>query len=335
MRTLSLALLVACGGGKTEPGATTDTSTAGAGLETGGGGGGGGGGVPCVDDDYTPIVPVREYPQFDFQGFPAFHSIPDDPKAVVFVLHGSGGEISNLIGQHYVRIYNAWNNAGIAMVATESTNRSAGTWDSSELDPERNADMPRIAALRADLIDQGLLAEDTPVFAWGFSNGGSHTEEFALMAQDLGWPMRGILVHDAPTSRGLELPAFFTSAENDDVTSSAKASYENWKDRGLPAEWMLTKERPWIVEEALLHPAYDVEMAQDVFDELVEFGLIDSSGARLASLEGLEGTMRALERNSAVPGAARITSLIRVVWATHRPTSEPACEETAFIEAHL
>lgn len=271
----------------------------------------------------------------DFDEFPVISVIPDDPKAVVFVFHGSGGEITNLTGLHYIRSYNAWLTGGIGYVGTESTNRRDGTWDGSTTDPDRNDDMPRLAALRQHMIDTTGLSADTPIFAWGFSNGGGFTEDFASMGLDLGWPIRGIMVHNSSTFRELPLPAFFTSAENDDITSSTRASFERHRDSGSPAVWHESLEVPWAVEHAMLHPAYDDIEAQEVFDDVVDFGLIAADGSRAVSLDDVDEGLRAWTNNTTIAGPSRLTTLFRVVWATHRPTSEFACEEKDFMLEHL
>lgn len=342
LRLTLMALLVACGGSKDDDGGgDTSLFTPGGLPATGGGGGGTGGGgtttptpTDCVDDGFDPIRPLVEPEQGEFDGFPWIRHIPESPKAVVFLFHGSSGEIGNLTGLHYIRTYNAWTAAGIGYVATESTDRRTGSWDGSTVDPDRNDDMPRIAALRDEVIATTAMTEDTPVFGWGFSNGGGYSEDFAIMAEELGWPVRGFMVHSSSALRGAELPGLFTSGENDDITPSTRNSYERHEELGQPSEWYEHLEVPFTPQHAMLHAAYDAELAQDVFDDMVDFGLIDADGTRLVPLNEVESAMRAYSNNSPLPGPDRVTPIIRVAWATHRPSSEFACEERDFILRH-
>jgi hypothetical protein len=143
------------------------------------------------------------------------------------------------------------------------------------------------------------------------------------------------MVHNSSTFRDVPLPGFFTSSENDDITSSTKGSSEDHAAAGYDTTWKESLEVPWTPEHPLMHPSYDAEEAQDVFDELVTNGLIDADGGRLVDLGSVESALRGYENNSELNGPARMTTLIRVAWATHRPTSEFACEERTFMLDNL
>lgn len=331
LRTIGLPLVLAvvllgCGssGERKDAASTADSGASAAGS-----------GLPCVDDDLTPVVPRVDYGTSTFEDYPLLLHVPENPRGVVFIFHGSGGQIGYLTGIHYVRAWNLFTEAGYAVVATESTDRKQGTWSSVEGDVQANPDMARLVRLRDHLIDTTLLSKETPVYGWGFSNGGGFLDAFAWMGDEEGWPMAGLMIHNSVLGSSVDVPVLITSSENDGITPLAFQSYEAHAATGVAAEWWENKERAWTPEDAQLHPAYEAEDSQAVFDELVGFGFIDEDGTRLLDLADLESSMNYYARNSMIPGPERVTPLLRVVWATHRPTSEFACEEVAFMDRHL
>ena len=289
---------------------------------------------PCEVDE---TLPVRQHPDlqtFTFEDFPVFALIPPNPRALVFAFHGSGGQASFLNGIHPTQIWNAMYDAQIAVVGSESTDRKHGVWLGND-DLDENIDMQRMARLRDHLIATTEVEEDAPVFGWGFSNGGGFVGDFLVMADELSWPVAGGLIHNSVLQQAVDVPVWFTTNENDGITPSTKASAEQHAERGLDAPYVERSERSWQVDDMLLNPSYDEEESQAVFDELVAFEFIDASGARLRTLDNLEAAMRYYSNNSTLPGPDRVTTLLRVVWATHRTSGSFACEERDFVLRHL
>ena len=289
----------------------------------------------CVDDDVAPVVPLVDFGTSTFEDFPLLLHVPEQPRGVVFIFHGSGGQIGYLTGIHYVRAWNTFIEAGYAVVATESTDRKQGTWSGVLGDVSGNPDMARMVRLRDHLMDTTPLSSDTPIYGWGFSNGGGFLDAFAWMGDQEGWPMAGLMIHNSVLGSAVDVPVLITSAENDAITALAFQSYEAHAETGAAAEWWESKERAWTPDDMQIHPAYEADDSQAVFDELVGFGFIDEQGERLLDLGELESSMNYYARNSVLPGPDRVTPLLRVAWATHRPTSEFACEEVAFMNRHL
>lgn len=288
---------------------------------------------PCDDTSSTPVFPTEGLEQRSFEERSALVAIPAAPRAVLFVFHGTGGDVTNLVTPHYLRIWNVLHDVGIGVVGLDSVDRTGARWDGSD-DPARNEDFVDLAALRDELIAEGRFSASTPILAWGFSNGGSFTAPFSRMAAELGWDVRANVVHNSSCGR-TDVPVFFTSAENDDETPATERAYEDAVAAGIEASFTVTLERPWTPESMLLNPDYDLEEGQAVFDELVALGAIDADGARLVAVGVVDGAMSAYEASSTLPGPSRVTTLLRVAWATHRPTSELACEERDFLLSHL
>ncbi len=288
---------------------------------------------PCVDDTPEPIEQPFEMAFEDVLGWPAMYHVPENPRGVVFLFHGTGGTAGQMNQLHYARMWAIYAEAGFGVVATESQNRTMRTWDLAS-DPDRNEDLPHLEALRAELISRGLFTESTPMWAWGFSNGAIFAPVFADLALQLGWPIRGATSHNG-NGPLVELPTFITSAENDDITAAAYRSHQDQVDAGFPSVWIETLEFPWTRDAMLINAFYDEEESSAVFDELVDFQLIDETGARIGDVERVDALMNMYESNSVLPGPNRVTPHVRVAWATHRATSAVACEERDFMIEHL
>ena len=289
---------------------------------------------PCVVDETLPVLQHPALELSTFEDFPVFALIPPNPRAVVFAFHGSGGQASFLNGIHTTQIWNALYEGQIAVVGSESTDRAQGVWmTNANLDD--NVDMQRMVRLRDHLIATTGVAEEDPVFGWGFSNGGSFVGDFLVMAEELAWPVGGGLIHNSVLQQAVDVPVWFTSNENDSITAGTRSSAERHASRGQDAPYYQLDERPWAPNDMLLNRFYDEKESQAVFDELVDFDFIDATGARVRTLENLEGTMRYYSNNSTLPGPDRVTTLLRVVWATHRTSGRFACEERDFILKHV
>lgn len=321
---LALLLLAACTSGDAVSGdddddttGTTDTTTS----------------VPACDDtSITPVVPLYENVIDPSTGTNVFLSGPPSPRVAVFVFHGSGGEAWHHRQTHPQRTWNLFNEVGFAVIAPESVDRVSKQWDHSS--SPSNADFRNLSAIRDHYVAQGLMSEDTPIVAYGFSNGASFAEVFTDLALDAGWPVVAGLAISNRWSEAV-VPVWFTVPEHDDVVDTVQSTFDRLEADGEDVRLTVTREHPFGRDEMVLTPPYTEQQASDVFDELVSFGLIDDEGVRLGSTDSVDGLMTAYERNSTLPGPDRVTGLVRVAWATHRTPSETACEMRDFVLDHL
>jgi hypothetical protein len=83
------------------------------------------------------------------------------------------------------------------------------------------------------------------------------------------------------------------------------------------------------------HPAYDATEAQAVFDDLVAFGVIDATGARVTSVNGSLGLAQDWSDATLLLGPDRVVPQLETVWATHRFNGARALEECAFLVDYL
>lgn len=282
----------------------------------------------CDDTSVTPIDPL--YPQVidASTGTNVFLTGPESPRGVLFVFHGSGGDAGQHRQTHPTRVWNTFGGVGFAVIAPESLDRANKVWD-GDVSPN-NADFDNLSRIRDHYIAKGLMTTETPIVAFGFSNGAYFAETFTELALDAGWPVFAGL----PVSGRWDaapVPVMFTVPENDDLVETVRSGFDALEAEGEDVAMMVTSEHPFGRDEMIMTPPYDEQQASDVFDELVQAGLIAEDGTRLGDVTRVDALMTTYERNSTLPGPSRVTSMVRVAWATHRTPSESACEMRDFV----
>lgn len=281
----------------------------------------------CDDTSIEPIVPMYQQVVDPATGTNVFLTGPENPTAVMWIFHGSGGEAWHQRQTHQTRLWNVFNAVGVGMIGPESVDRGEKVWDMSETD---NVDFENLKTIRQHYIEQGLFTAETPIIVYGFSNGGAFSQVFVKLALDDGWPIQSAVVFSARWNEAL-VPAYFTIPENDDLLETIQNGYDGLLEAHADVAQTVVLEHPWGRIEMILNPDYDDQMSSDVFDELVSFHMIDEKGIRLVDTENVDQLMGAYEGNSTLPGPDRVTGMVRVAWATHRPPSETSCELRDFV----
>lgn len=320
MRCLVLCLWVGCaGGGDPSPTGGTDS--------------------PLVTTDpYDTIEANFPWEEREIDGFGAMWHVPSDPVGLVWVFHGTNGNLAAITQAEWLLIYNQLDARGIGIVATNSTDRATGQWDLEELVPSANADFPRLAQIRQVLLEETALQPDTPHAALGFSQGAGFTSTFASMATAEGWDLRGLLKHQGAGST-TSLPSLYVSAENDENGQTpdrlGPVAEECAAATSADCPHRVGLEIPLDPLRFARMPEFSQEQSTVMFEELVELGIVDPSGGRLIELEDMEEVFADYQRTSAYPAPSLVVTQLRVVWATHRLSGAFASEEATFLHALL
>ena len=277
---------------------------------------------------YAPVV---EWERYEYDGFPVRQYIPPEPKGLVFVYHGSSGDIGFVNKIETVATLNALIVAGIGFVATESDDRTTEKWDVSTSSLEDNADLTRLDGLYQNVMDTTEISKVTPIFALGFSNGGVFSGVFGLAALDQGWPIAAVFPHMSGCAScfGSPIPTAFVEALNDPRFGVEEVVSEHL-DRGIPAKHFL-------VPEQLVHPLYFTKnptvtdgRSQNAYDDLVALQLIDPDGHRTVPTEDAEQWTEWYANNGTVFGASFRAEELKVAWALHRMNAFYALEVRDF-----
>ena len=324
-----------------DPGETSGSVPTLPGLTSGPTSGGGGGGSTSVSADCTPpdphdaVVPGAEPDDEDIDGAYTIHYVPDDPKAIVWFFHGSGGEANQIVRTEQMSLTNLLVPAGIGYVSTDSANRTTGGWNSSA--NSGNEDFVRLYAIRDHLIETTGLTEDTPIITMGFSNGGSMAATVAAVAPEDGWNVVAASIHNSGMGRSnaLQVPTLHSSTENDDTVgpSTLRNDYERQINAGLPSVLHEGFEEPLHPERfARIGGGYSRDVSQDAFDEMVDMAMVDADGARLVSISDAQSVLDSYEANATVgQGPANVVAQMKVVWQMHRFSAQFNGEECQFI----
>ncbi|MEQ1569533.1 MAG: hypothetical protein ABMA64_28105 [Myxococcota bacterium] len=281
-----------------------------------------------------PIGPQFPWTDADVAGRRFSYHVPDDPIGLVFAFHGSHGGFDTVTQVEWLDLYNLLVPAGVAVVLSESLQREdPRQWDLSS--SSDNPDFAQLAAIRDWLIEQTAVGSDTPIASVGFSNGGSFANVFSFVALGAGWDVRTFVAHNA-SQYDLSVPAMFVSAENDEEVRAPDEAVADC------AGWTSTECPHLVGTEILLDPRrfarlpqYTVDDSAMLFDELVDLGMIDPSGARLVDIDDPDAVMDWYVANSEGPSPTLPPNQLRVVWATHRLSSQHAYEEATWLVERL
>lgn len=294
------------------------------------------------ETDWTPYqtLPVKaqfQWTEDTYDAKPIQYYIPEEPAAVLWVFHGSDGGFATVTQIEWLELYNRLVPHGVAILLNESLDRDSRQWDNSSGDPDSNPDFQRLREVWDYLVATTPLSENTPMLAVGFSNGGGFTTRFTSMARQVGWDIRGFSVHNSANYFGGGMPGIFTSAEWDAENGGPEAveqSAEACSDQaGTECPHLRGTEVPMDPRRFARLPAYSLGQSQQIFDELVEFEYIDADGNRLVDdlLTDIERLMSDYIQRSKMPSPTLPPTQIRVVWATHRVSSQHVDAEVDYL----
>jgi len=120
----------------------------------------------------TPVTPSVVYQQSTFEGFPVISYIPENPRAMIYLFHGSGGSANFATKVDPVEVLNGFVAEGYGFVSTSSTERTGDKrWDQGNPSLTTNPDLARLVRLQAHLVATTPLEATTPLAGIGMSNG--------------------------------------------------------------------------------------------------------------------------------------------------------------------
>lgn len=206
-----------------------------------------------------------------------FHA-PPDPVGLVFFFHGAGGGSRGWVTPANAENWQALRDAvarGYAVAVTESGDRLAAKWSTVD-PPSANPDIQHVKAVRSQLIAEGAIPAELPVFGIGMSNGGGFVSR---VADALGW--QGAVVYDAGCRARLAatttVPLAWHLSENDRRISDqdAFACHQQLLRRGIPTELRVLPPQPVHPLRLGRGPGIDQAEAERVRGSLAASGLLD------------------------------------------------------------
>jgi poly(3-hydroxybutyrate) depolymerase len=290
------------------------------------------------------VVPSYTATGSTFEGFPVISYVPPSAAGIVFVFHGTGGSAQFATKLETVDMLNHLSAAGYGFVSTESTDRSSKQWETSSLSLTANPDLARLARLYASLKTSGAITATTPIYAIGMSRGAGFASVFAQAFENAGYPVAAIapshgqIPFSVRANGGLTVPGYFTLGANDPVVDNDQVvgQVHDVVAHGVPASVTIEPETALQAVRFLRVPGIDGATANAIFAVLVDAGMWDAAGRRLASISTIESRLPTLAYPASVTAAQKLDlrSEIDVVLAVHEYSATYASQTVAFFDAH-
>ena len=180
--------------------------------------------------------------------------IPQNPKGIVFLFHGTGGNGGNMFSKYepFTLIKDLYY-AGYGSISTDANERTLGDqdgdgkirWAASQAIQQNfnnNIDLYNVRALKDTLVVRYDLPDDFPFFSYGVSNGANFSDlaaaavGFQASAHNTGNGSSSLYLHRPDAT-----PVIWLQALNDQNSSAdpaaALANYQALLDRGICSEW--------------------------------------------------------------------------------------------------
>ena len=271
----------------------------------------------------------------DFDTDAKFH-VPEDAVGIVWAFHGNGGGLPSVQQPEWIAVYNTLVRHGVGIVITKSLDRQTGVWSLDDQDE-------LVAIFDAMVGTYQAAPRDIPQGVLGFSGGSQMARMFEDLAARQGWQFRAAAIHQG-SAQMTAVPTMYIGAENDDIGRTG-AYYES---SGLidvcraavgDCQMREGREIPLDARRFARIPDVDEMRSRILFDEMVSFGLVDPQGSRTFDFEGKRSIADEMERYNKLSQYGSTASLaagqLRVVWATHRLSSEFAADEAEFFVQHF
>ncbi len=237
----------------------------------------------------TPSVP---YSRTTFEGFEVISYVPERPRGLVFVFHGSGGSAGIADRVEPVDVINRLVASGYGFVSTSSTERTGDRrWDAANPSLTGNPDLARLRRLHQHLVDTTGVQATTPLLGVGASNGARFVTLWGETFKDGGYPVRAIwasigrIANPVDGPGELTVPTVFSTAENDFTSPPGPiiVDFNNTRQAGTPTELYISRERNLGWARFMRIPGIDQDEARQIYFSLVATGVWNGNGERVVA----------------------------------------------------
>jgi hypothetical protein len=297
---------------------------------------------------YRPVHPSVAPARTTFEGFEVISHIPENPRGLIYLFHGTGGSADFATRVDTVDALNQFVADGYGYVATSSTERTGNRrWLQSDPSLTTNPDLARLTRLQAHLVATTPVTAGTPLFGIGMSNGARFVTLWGQTWRDAGSPVRAVwashgrIAAPVAAAGGLTVPTVFSTSVNDFTVPPAwvRQDFQVTRQRGTPARLFESIERPLDGARFLRIPGIDADEANAVERALVDTGVWNADGARVVpdvQAAAQQATTATLPPSvtAAGLGGAVVNEVARIL-AVHQFTPEFTADVLAFFDGHL
>ena len=293
----------------------------------------------------TPITPKPPPTHSTFEGFDVISYVPEHPKGLVYLFHGSNGSADMVTKVDPVDVTNRLVADGYGYVATSSTERTGNKrWLQSDPSLTTNPDLARLTRLQQHLVDTTGVTSSTPLVGIGMSNGARFVTLWGQTWKDAGYPVKAIWASHgriASPIATLTVPTIFSTSENDftSPTGPIVADYARTTNAGTPTRLYVSKETPLTAPRFQRIPGIDQSEANAIVAALKKTGVWNRDGQRVVPdiQQAVAQAMTAqLPASVTAEGLGNdVANEVARILAVHQFTSEFGAEAVSFVNAHL
>jgi hypothetical protein len=292
------------------------------------------------------VVPTVQWQNSTFEGFPVISYVPEHPKGMLYVFHGTGGSANFATRLETTDVINRFVARGYGFVSTSSTERTGDMrWDVFDPSLTTNPDLARLARLQAHLVATTGLEANTPLVGIGMSNGARFVTTWGQAWRNAGYPVKAIWAshgRTAPPFDGpgqLTVPTVFSTAENDFTVPPGGVirSFLTAHDAGTPSEIYVSQERRLSAPPYERIPGIDQAESKQIVSAMIATGVWNAQGDRV---EPDIQTAAAKAQSATLPASVQaqrveIVNETALQMAVHQFTAEYAEQVIAFFTRYV
>jgi hypothetical protein len=292
------------------------------------------------------VTPAVEWQRTTFEGFPVISYVPEQPRGLVFLFHGSGGSASFADRVETTDVLNRLVARGYGFVSTSSTERTGNRrWNAADPSLTGNPDLARLLRLRAHLVATTPVEAGTPLLGVGMSNGSRFVTLWGQAWKNAGHPVKAIWASHGRTAAPfdgpgqLTVPTVFSTSEHDFTVppGGIVLSFATARDSGTPTEFFNSRERRLTAPPYERIPEVDASESQQIVEALIATGVWDSTGKRVEPSAETAATraMTASLPPSVQAQSSHIADQTALTLAVHQFTAEFTDPVIAFFDRHV
>lgn len=293
-----------------------------------------------------PVTPDVEFKHSSFEGFDVISYVPEHPRGVVYLFHGSLGSAAFAEKVETVAVLNRLIADGYGFVSTSSTERTGDRrWDVSNPSTSTNPDLARLGRLHSLVVAATPVDSNTPIVGIGMSNGSRFVTLWGQKWKEAGYPVKAIwasmgrIAGPVGGPGQLTVPTVFSTAVNDFTSPPGPiiVNYADTKQAGTPTELYVSAEQKLNWPRYLRIPGIDATEARQIFVSLVATGVWNGQGTRIVS-DIQQAATQALSAQlpaSVAPQTTDIVNETALQLAVHQFTAEYAPQVEAFFNRYV
>jgi hypothetical protein len=292
------------------------------------------------------VTPTVQWQRSTFEGFDLISYVPEHPRALLYLFHGSNGSARFADRVETTDVINRLVARGYGFVSTSSTERTGNKrWNVADPSLTANPDLARLGRLQAHLVATTGLEAGTPLVGIGMSNGSRFVTLWGQAWRNAGYPVKAIWASHGQTAapfaaKGkLTVPTVFSTSEHDFTVPPGRIvlSFSSARDAGTPTELYTSRERSLRAAQYERIPGIDPKEAKQIVAALIDTGVWNAQGVRIepdietAAARAATVNLPASVRSS----SAEIQDETALQLAVHQFTAEYAEQAIAFFGRYV